>query len=295
MGKDSMETDIRTSEKRHMHDGEVAPLKQRVAADHAASSVQLKAEQAKEMAALKAEEAQRTAELKADHAKTPGKTGLIAKLMGKEDPVKKAEKQQLKAEIARAEDGTKAAHAIERSELDAQRSKENASLTAAEKMGGTGLHGAHGASVNQHRNDDIYNHATGAHGLAALADDGIHHEHHGFGAMQDNGLSHEHHHHHEGRHEGQSNEGGHANQHGAHGAHGGLNQGGLGNNGGFQQVQQVVGQVPVVAAMPVAAAVPLAATTHTLPATTHTMPATGTHTGAAVPVTVIAPGKSGHY
>jgi len=215
MGKESIQSEIQSEQ------NNVAPLKERVAADHAASSTQLKAEHAKESAQLKAEEAQRTAELKAEHAKTPGKTGLIAKLTGSEDPVKKAENQQLKAEIARAEQTTKAGQAAEKAELNAATKKEDIAYTAANSLHGSGVHSGSGVQYAQPgvqyaqpgvqysgsgiqpgvqhsgvygRNDAglannqdeslIYNHATGAHGLAALQDNGLHH-HHGHGTYRD--------------------------------------------------------------------------------------------------------------
>jgi len=189
------------------------PLKERVAADHAMTETQLKAEHTKEMANLKAEEAQATAALKANHAKTPGDTGLLAKITGKEDPIKKAEKQQLKAEIARAEETTKAQQAYEKAELNARKAKESATVNAADKLvhddsrfnnntTGTGLHGANsglGSNTGLHHNSNIlpatggaalagnglagnnvgnaYNHATGAQGVAAFADNGLHREH----------------------------------------------------------------------------------------------------------------------
>jgi uncharacterized protein YifE (UPF0438 family) len=192
------------------------PLKDRVAADHAMTETQLKAEHTKEMANLKAEEAQATAALKAQHAKTPGDTGLLAKITGKEDPIKKAEKQQLKAEIARAEETTKAQQAYEKAELNARKAKESATVNAADKLvhddsrfnnNGTGFHGAnsgfgsnttglhHGSNIlpaaggaalagnalpgtNLGNNvGNAYNHATGAQGVAAFADNGLHREH----------------------------------------------------------------------------------------------------------------------
>jgi len=189
----------------------VLPLKERVAADHAMTATQLKAEHTKEMANLKAEEAQATAALKAEHAKTPGDTGLLAKITGKEDPIKKAEKQQLKAEIARAEETTKANQAYEKAELNARKAKESATVNAAEKLvhgnnqfsnntTGTGFHGganngfanngfgSNTTGLNHNSNilpaaggaamaGDAYNHATGNHGVAAFADNGLHREH----------------------------------------------------------------------------------------------------------------------
>jgi len=110
------------------------PLKERVAADHARASVQLKAEHQKELAALKAEEVQKRADLKAEHAMTEGGTGFIDKLKGKVDPIKQAEKRQLKAEIARAKEAIKAEHDYETAALRAKRDKEFAALSAAEKL-----------------------------------------------------------------------------------------------------------------------------------------------------------------
>jgi hypothetical protein len=296
MGKESTEAEIR-SEQRAME-----------------------AEHGKEMAALKAEEAQRTAALKAEHAKTPGKTGLLAKLTGHEDPVKKAEKQQLAAEIARAEEATKAEHAFENADLKAQKSKEHATVGAADslmghgdhnglKRSGAGLHDEHG------RDNKLYNHATGAHGVAALQDDGLGDHHHGrsatghqsyghngsqtdFGGPQagfghsimgsgpDNGLGDSHRH---GDHAGRTDTGHHNNDHhnnAHHGHDGSQNAGGFGghNNMDGQIFTQVVGQAPVMAQMPVAA-VPFAASS---------MPASSCSGGIA-PVTVIAPGQGGRY
>jgi hypothetical protein len=219
MGKESIQAEIQ-SEQRLMENqsganmgSNMLPLKERVAADHAMTQTQLKAEHTKEMANLKAEEAQATAALKAEHAKTPGDTGLLAKITGKEDPIKKAEKQQLKAEIARAEETTKANQAYEKAELNARKAKESATVNAADKLvhddsrfannTGTGFHGANNGFANNgttglHHNSNIlpaaggafagnnlagnntgnaYNHATGAQGVAAFADNGLHHEH----------------------------------------------------------------------------------------------------------------------
>lgn len=255
-----------------------APLKERVAADHGRDAAQLKAEHGKEMSALKAEEAQLLAAQKAEHAKTPGKTGLIAKLTGKEDPVKKAEKQELKAEIARAEETTKAAHDAENAQLKAHRTTDMSAVNAADKLHGShtnhaaGLpaagalaHGTHGGPAGIPDNK-IYNHATGAHGQAALEGNGQHH-HHGIAAFADNGLGDRHQHsHHDNNNNGGLNQG---NQGGLN--QGGLNQGGLNqgfvNQGGFanqgglnQGMAMPMGAVPV-ATMPMVQgmAVPLTA------------------------------------
>jgi hypothetical protein len=289
-----------------------------VAADHGRDAAQLKAEHGKEMSALKAEEAQALAAQKAEHSKTPGKTGLIAKLTGKEDPVKKAEQQQLKAEIARAEETTKAAHDHENAELKAHGSKHMASANAVDSLHGSnhagalpvagGLaHGAHGSTTDSHVLDagipdkKIYNHATGAHGQAALADNGVHHHNHqhGIAAFADNGLGDRHHH--DNNNQGQA----------------GFNQGQAGyNQGGLMQGGLVQGGVIPVAMMPVAqAAVPVAMAaapmathgaplvsaplaTHGAPlaATTHGAPLAtngGSHmAGGTAPVAVIAPSHS---
>jgi len=276
MGKDSYMTE--------------APMKERVEADHVKTATQLKAEHAKEDAALKAEEAQKLAALKAEHAKTPGKTGFLAKLTGHQDPVKKAETEQLKAEIARAEETTKAEHDFENAELNARKRKENATVDAVDSLSGsntrantgTGSHGSntglgshhtHGGLNNGGLNNDLganaglahgnidkaYNHATGARGLAAFADNGLHHE--------------DHHHHSSGR-----TETGHHID-GAAGGNAGLNNSGAGNAGFNQGIShqhmatQSVGAVPM-AAMPMAAA-PVAATPFV----------------AGAPATIIAPGQ----
>jgi hypothetical protein len=110
------------------------PLKERVAADHERASVQLKAEHQKELAALKAEEVQKLADLKAEHAMTEGGTGIIDKLKGRVDPIKQAEKMQLRAEIARAKEAIKAEHGYETAALKSKRDKEIAALSAAEKL-----------------------------------------------------------------------------------------------------------------------------------------------------------------
>jgi len=116
------------------YEGPERPLKERVAADHARASAQLKAEHTKELAELKAEEVQKMADLKAEHAMTEGGTGIIAKLKGNVDPIKEAEKMQLKAEIARAKEAVKAEHDYETAALKSKKSKETAALTAAEKL-----------------------------------------------------------------------------------------------------------------------------------------------------------------
>jgi hypothetical protein len=110
------------------------PLKERVAADFERAAVQLKAEQSKDIAFLKADEIEKAADLKAEHAMTEGGTGFLAKLMGTEDPVKRAERKQLKAEIRRAKQALKADHAYETAELQAKKSKEKAALAAAGKL-----------------------------------------------------------------------------------------------------------------------------------------------------------------
>lgn len=112
----------------------------RVEADYAKAATQLKTAQGKEDAALKAEEAEKTAALKAEHSASGGKTGLLAKLTGHEDPALKAESQHLKAEINRANQQTKAAHTSEKAELDAERAKELAAAQAADKLRTTGVH-----------------------------------------------------------------------------------------------------------------------------------------------------------
>jgi hypothetical protein len=282
MGKDSYMTE--------------APLKERVEADHLKTATQLKAEHAKEDAALKAEEAQKLAALKAEHAKTPGKTGFLAKLTGHQDPVKKAETEQLKAEIARAEETTKAEHDFENAELNARKRKENATIDAVDSMGsntrvntgagyganthhhGTntgsthqhGLNNEHGANAGlAHGNiDKAYNHATGARGLAALQDN-LHHgnDHHHSGP--DNGLHHENDHHHSA---GRTETGHHidgAHNHSGMGGNTGMGNTGMGmGNAGFQgqgighqphMATQAVGAVPMMAAAPMMAA-PVAAT-----------------------------------
>jgi colicin import membrane protein len=116
------------------YNGEEVPITERLAADHARAAAQLKAEHAKELAILQARKAQLKADLKAEHAMTAGGTGLIAKLKGTEDPVKRAEKKQLKAEIARLEQTMKAAHQYEDAELKAKREKDNAAFAAAERF-----------------------------------------------------------------------------------------------------------------------------------------------------------------
>jgi hypothetical protein len=110
------------------------PLKERVAADHTRASIQLKAEHQKELAVLKAQEVQKLADLKAEHAMTEGGTGIWDKLKGSVDPIKLAEKRQLKAEIARAKESLKAEQDYETAALNAKRDKENAALAAAEKL-----------------------------------------------------------------------------------------------------------------------------------------------------------------
>jgi hypothetical protein len=222
-----------------------APLKERVAADHVKTATQLKAEHAKEDAALKAEEAEKLAALKAEHAKTPGKTGLLAKLTGHEDPVKKAETQQLKAEIARAEETTKAEHDFENAELNARKRKENAAIDAVDSMGSntranTGAghthHHDHGTTTHHEANlDKAYNHRTGAHGVAAFAD---------------NGLSHENDHHHS---SARTTTGHHID-----GNHSGMGGAGIGNAGfdqgmGHQHMATQTVAVPVMAAAPMMA------------------------------------------
>jgi len=301
MGKDSYMTE--------------APLKERVEADHVKTATQLKAEHAKEDAALKAEEAQKTAALKAEHAKTPGKTGFFAKLTGHQDPIKKAENEQLKAEIARAEQTTKAEHDFENAELNARKRKENAAIDAVDSFGnntrantgygntgsnyntgtntnfgsntgygntgsnfasntgsGFGTQGGvndYGAAGLHHGNiDKAYNHATGARGLAAFADNGLHHEGH----------------HHSGRTEtGHHIDGSNA---GTGMGNSGFNNGGAGmmNAGGIGQpmATQTVGAMPVAAA-----AVPMA-----MPAAP--VAATPFVAGAA-PATVITPDDSRRY
>jgi len=291
-----------------------------VAADHGRDAAQLKAEHGKEMTALKAEEAQALAAQKAEHSKTPGKTGLIAKLTGKEDPVKKAEKQQLKAEIARAEETTKAAHDQENAELKAHGAKHMASVNAMDNLhGSSGSHNLAALPAGQLAHTDghviaagipdnkIYNHATGAHGQAALADNGVHHHHHhGIAAFADNGLGDRHHH-----HDNNNNNNGGLNQAGFN--QGGLNQAGF-NQGGLAQAPMVAGAIPV-AVMPMAqTAMPMAAplathgapmmATHGAPLATHGAPMMAAHgaplaahgapmsTGGAEPVAVIAPAHS---
>lgn len=345
MGKESIQAE------NQMDHTNAAPLKERVEAGHALSATQLKAQQEKEMASLKAEEAEKTAALKAEHAKTGGGTGLLAKLTGRSDPVKTAEQQQLKAEIARAEEQTKAAHAHEKAGLDANRKHDGAALTAAEKLAGNNTTGYHGGAAGSHhsavlpaagvagaglagaelahhhnsnglnnsnynngianngvghnglannslanngnniipagsvlpdgtvlpksvKENEIYNHATGQKGLAALQDDGIHHQGHNNVAaasgpmrMADNGLSHEHGHH---GHNGQNDQNSGLNQ-GA-GMNNGINQGGF-VQGGLMQ-PGLVQQGGFVQGAPMAA-MPMA-----------TMPLA---TGAA-PMTVLQPG-----
>jgi hypothetical protein len=223
------------------------------------------------MSALKAEEAELLAAQKAEHSKTPGKTGLIAKLTGKEDPVKKAEKQELKAEIARAEESTKAAHDYENAQLKANKTNDMAAVNAADKLHGSHSHatgvpmaGGELARGENHvlpadKTSKLYNHATGAHGQAALVDNGVHHHnhHHGIAAFADNGLGDRHghdHHHHDDNHNG------------------GLNQGGM-MQGGMTQGQgmamPMAGGVPI-AMMPVAGAVPIVGA---VPIAAHGMPA----------------------
>lgn len=178
-----------------------------VAADRARDATQLKAEHGKEMAALKAEEAQLIAAQKAEHAKTPGKTGLLAKLTGKEDPVKKAEKQELKAEIARAENQTKAEHDAEDAQLKARGGH---GLPATGALPAAGM--MHGGSTEAIPDNKIYNHATGEHGQAALLPHKVKHDH-GVAAFADNGLgdrghhSHHHHSHRDGEYNGGLNHG----------------------------------------------------------------------------------------
>ena len=192
----------------------VAPLKEQVAADHSRDAAQLKAEHGKEKAALKAEEAQLMAAQKAEHAKTPGKTGLLAKLTGKEDPIKKAEKQELKAEMARAEELTKAEHDAENAHLKANRTTD---MSAVNAIGGSHNHALPaagaipgGMSTEGIPDKKIYNHATGQHGQAALLADKVKHDH-GIAAFADNGLGERHHSHHHSHRDGEYN--------------GGLNQG----------------------------------------------------------------------
>jgi len=121
---------------------------ERVEADYAKAQTQLKAAHGKEDAALKAEESEKSAALKAEHAASGGKTGFLAKLTGKEDPVHKAESQHLKAEINRAEQQTKAAHTTEKAELDAAKQKELASAQAADKMHNMSLHDNRSGALN---------------------------------------------------------------------------------------------------------------------------------------------------
>lgn len=130
MGKESMTTAARVEE------------------DFAKASTQLKAEHVKEDAALKKQEAEKAAALKHEHDATAGKTGFLAKLTGHEDPVKKAENQHLKAEIVRAEQQTKSAHAIEKAELEAAKNKELAAAQAADKLHNPGHHNAGGGHHN---------------------------------------------------------------------------------------------------------------------------------------------------
>jgi len=267
-----------------------ASVKEQVAADHGRDAAQLKADHGKEMAALKAEEAKLLAAQKADHAKTPGGTGLIAKLTGREDPVKVAEKQELKAEIARAEDTTKAHHDAENAHLKANKSGDMAAVNAAEKLGSNNAHGAHGAAAGalgagalgagalgagalahgahgSHAipegipDNKIYNHATGAHGQAALADNGNHH-HHGIAAFADNGLGDRHHN--------------NSNQAGFNQGQAGFNQG-MGMQGGMPMAGGMQGGMPMAGAAPMAvmplaqpmmAAAPMATNT-SVPLATH--------------------------
>ena len=235
----------------------VAPLKEQVAANHSRDAAQLKAEHGKEKAALKAEEAQLMAAQKAEHSKTSGKTGFLAKLTGKEDPVKKAEKQELKTEIARAEERTKAEHDAENAQLKANRTADMSAVNAihgshtnhALPAAAGGAVGSGGISSTEGIPDKkIYNHATGQHGQAALLADKVKHDH-GIAAFADNGLGDRHHsHHHHSHRDGEYN--------------GGLNQGpnlGLRQDGlapvdqghGFNQ-----GQAFNQSAMPMATSIP---------------------------------------
>jgi hypothetical protein len=109
-------------------------LEDRVKAEQARAATHLKAEHEKELAQLRADEMQKKADLKAAHAQTPGGTGLVSKILGKEDPMKTAEKRQLNAEITRAEQTIKAEHAREKAELDARNAKDTAALAAAERQ-----------------------------------------------------------------------------------------------------------------------------------------------------------------
>jgi hypothetical protein len=128
-----------------------------VEADHAKLATQLKAEHAKEDAALKAEETQKMAALKAEHAKQGAQTGFLGKLTGSQDPMQKAETENLKAEIDRAEAQTKAAHTAEKAELDAARRKELAAAEASDKLRANALRDNNAGTFN---NTGTYNNAA---------------------------------------------------------------------------------------------------------------------------------------
>jgi hypothetical protein len=128
-----------------------------VEADHAKLATQLKAEHAKEDAALKAEETQKMAALKAEHAKQGGQTGFLGKLTGSQDPMQKAETENLKAEIDRAEAQTKAAHTAEKAELDAARRKELAAAEASDKLRANALRDNNAGTFN---NTGTFNNAA---------------------------------------------------------------------------------------------------------------------------------------
>jgi hypothetical protein len=286
------------------------------------------------MAALKAEEAQRTAALKADHAKTPGTTGLLAKLTGHEDPVKKAEKQQLAAEIARAEEATKAEHSFENADLKARKAKEHATVGAADslmgsgssgygdhsglKRSGAGLHDEHG------RDNKLYNHATGAKGAAALQDDGLGDHHHGarsatghhnhghdgsqnaggFGGGPQSGLGHSimgsgpdnglGDHHHGHHDHAGRTDTGHHNND-HHGHDGSQNAGGFGGGSQTGFGGQNMGGTPQIFTQVVGQAPVMAQMpVAAVPIAASSMPASSCSGGIA-PMTVIAPGQGGRY
>lgn len=275
----------------------VAPLKEQVAADHARDATQLKAEHGKEMAALKAEEAQLLAAQKAEHSKTPGKTGLLAKLTGKEDPVKKAEKQELKAEIARAEELTKAEHDAENAQLKAHRTTDMSAIKAAH-----GSHASHalpaagaavapaGTALEGVPDKKIYNHATGQHGQAALLANNAKHDH-GIAAFADNGLGDRgHHSHHHSHRDGEYNGGINHNLSSRQDGLAPVDQG-HGLNQGFNQGQAFQGQAFNQSAMPLATgAIPVQPVgLSSAPLATHSVPLSG-----ASNVAVIAPSHNNH-